>query len=383
MRSVFLASAILGLALSSLSLAEDTFLGASAQGAYPLRSKDIALVSEQVSVALSQERADVDCVFVFRNEGPAQTALIGFPEGPPPGREQLGDTRLNSFRAWVHGRALAVKTRPASPPLPSSDQPSPGLLNPDPYGPKAAPIALDYAQGKRKVLSPGPYGPKAARVSRWHTFKVRFARGQSRTVRNRYWVRPGEQDSIGGIRFSYVLSTARTWKDGKIARADIRVRLKDLQKAVSDFGPGLALVQPKGYQLIRNAIIWKVCDWVPQRDILIAYEPRLRHWRALLARTDDQAEQGNLKFLIGWELQSHDSALARSAFECALRLAAADSRRAACELWIGRCYEHEGQASNALRHYERAFQLDPQGEWGPRASDARNAIKRRRAEQNQ
>jgi tetratricopeptide (TPR) repeat protein len=359
MRSVFLASAILGLALSSLSLADDTFLGASAQGAYRLASKDIALASERVSVVLSQHRADVDCVFVFRNEGPAQTALIGFPEGPPPGREQLGDTRLNSFRAWVHGRALAVKARPASPPLPSCDQPSPGLLNPDPYGPKAAP------------------------VSRWHTFKVRFARGQTCTVRNRYWVRPTQQDSMGGVGFCYVLSTARTWKGGKIGRADIRVRLKELQKGVSDFGPGLALVEPKGYHLTRNTIIWNLPGLVPKGDIHIAYEPRLRHCRALLARTKDPAEQGNLKFLIGQELLSHDPALARSAFECALRLAAADSRRAACELWIGRCYEREGQASNALRHYERAVQLDPQGESGQRASSARSAIEQRRAEQEQ
>jgi len=327
--------ALLAFGLTSHCLADDTFLGASAQGAYPLSSKDIALVLERVSVVLSRRSAEVDCVFVFRNNGPAQEALIGFPEGPLPGPEQRGDTRLHSFRAWVEGRRVSVRIQPASAP----GRAIPGL-----------------------------------RVTRWHTFRVRFARGQVRTVRNCYWVHPSEH-SLGGVRFNYILTTARTWKDEKIGQAQIRVRLADLDRGKSDLIAGLALVRPDGYRLGRNSISWQLSDFVPTEDVQIAYEARLRHWRARLARVSDSAEQGNLKLLIGEVLFNYDADKARIAFGRALQLATSDSRRAACEFWIGKCYEKDANRSLALQHYDQAIKLDPQGQWGEQARSVAQALR--------
>jgi hypothetical protein len=42
----------------------------------------IRMVSEVVRARVSPEKIEVDCIFVMRNEGSADTVLVGFPDDP-------------------------------------------------------------------------------------------------------------------------------------------------------------------------------------------------------------------------------------------------------------------------------------------------------------
>src|SRR5205814_3130454 len=56
----------------------------------------IRMVAETVRARVSSNSIEVDCVFVMKNEGAAQSVLVGFPDGS-------GGNEILSFRSWVDG----------------------------------------------------------------------------------------------------------------------------------------------------------------------------------------------------------------------------------------------------------------------------------------
>jgi len=141
--------------------------------------EQIIMRSARVYVDMTPERATVDCRFVFENAGPATTVLMGFPEEA---HEESGPKEgggLRAFRAWVDG--VRVKTT----------------------------WRLD--EGGRDYRG-------------WHTKRVHFSRGQTRTVRDTF------QPSYGGVvgrlkYFTYPMSTGASWK-GPIGLMEVTVRLR-------------------------------------------------------------------------------------------------------------------------------------------------------------
>jgi hypothetical protein len=144
------------------------------------------MVSETVRAHVSRERVEVDCVFVLRNEGPADTVLIGFPDGPVEPDDH--EPNLASFRSWVDG--VEVKCE--------------------------------------RVVDAGP-GAEAEdwRTASWWTKRIAFARGAVRTIKNRYSVSPASFpiDGTGGFRYS--LWTGASWK-GSIGSARIVATLEGI-----------------------------------------------------------------------------------------------------------------------------------------------------------
>jgi|GEM_PF-1491947 len=141
----------------------------------------VRMVSEIVRIDRLPE-GRVRARFVFRNEGPATTVMMGFPASATGADTSANEAKLGHFRSWVDGHE--VKTR--------------------------------WVLGKTEEQD----------YPAWYVKKVRFARGQTRIVEDSY-TGGGGNTSNGFLSFGYVLSTGGSWK-GKIDRAQIRLELGPL-----------------------------------------------------------------------------------------------------------------------------------------------------------
>jgi hypothetical protein len=147
----------------------------------------IRMVSETVKARIAPERVEVDCEFLMKNEGAADTVLVGFPDGAiGPYRGGGEEYEIERFRSWVDGKEVVCRR------LPDAD-------------------------GIHSL------------VGSWWTKRVVFPAGALRRIRNSYAVAPAwhpvapeaETDSIAGHRyFRYILWTGASWK-GTIGSASI------------------------------------------------------------------------------------------------------------------------------------------------------------------
>jgi hypothetical protein len=177
--------------------------------------KTIRMVSEDVRIKLPE--GSVRATFVFRNEGPATTVKIGFPEsGDNAGPTSERKSGFGYFRSYVDGQRIRVKR-----------------------------------EGKLAQDQDGEYHT-------WWTKNVRFGRNQTRVIANEF------QGGLGGdtsndAYFSYVLSTGASWK-GKIGRARITVDVADLGR-VSGLTGG-----PDGYTRRNHKFSWDLRNLEPTGD---------------------------------------------------------------------------------------------------------------------
>jgi hypothetical protein len=136
-------------------------------------SKHVRMVSERVEIKLEDKRSHFRAEFMFRNEGPATSVTMAFPEenhGSP--RKQV----IDHFVSTVDGKSVPVH---------------------------------------RKVLPRSAGIHYAEYVAAWLK-EVPFARGQTRKVTVDYWAYNGD---IGDyVQNVYVLKTGASWK-GKIDKA--------------------------------------------------------------------------------------------------------------------------------------------------------------------
>jgi hypothetical protein len=191
----------------------------------PTTSNDIRMTREVLTIDYANQvtpttdrqskYVNVHARFWFRNEGKAATQKMGFPLG----REQLSGYGYFSpgFTVTVDGVAVAA-------------------------------IAFDEQK---------PATGSELTYSMWNTFEVPFAAGQTRVVDVTYKILPR-----GGY-FLYVLQTGRLWK-GPIGDLTIDV---NLGRAAAF--PDLLSVQPAGYRLQGNHILWHLTNYEPQQDIEI------------------------------------------------------------------------------------------------------------------
>ena len=217
----------------------------------PTTSNDIRLTREVLTIDYSNQIArksdsqlgavDVHARFWFRNEGGAVTQKMGFPLG----REELsGYGYFNTgFTVIVDGAAVTS-------------------------------IALE--EQKPGTGSELTYGE-------WNTFEVSFSAGQTRVVDVTYRIRPR-----GGY-FLYVLQTGRLWK-GTIG--DLTV---DVNFGRQPVFPDLLSVQPAGYRVQGNHILWHFTDYEPQQDIEIesmtpAFWQTVRPLKEAAERTGSEAD---------------------------------------------------------------------------------------------
>ena len=203
------------LALCAVTLAHAAFADDGSVGLYSglvslVEGEDAHIVMEsaRVNVDMSPTEAHVDCRFVFHNTGPAKTVLMGFPKLSD---EHYGHLELRDFQSWVGGTRVQTTWRP---------------------------------DAKKGDIGAG-----------WHTKRVHFRRGQTRTVRDTY--RPYYGGTVmGDSSFYYPMHTGASWK-GPIGLMEVTVRLRG-------FG-GMTVLPPRPEPTERHGgtVIWRWHDIEP------------------------------------------------------------------------------------------------------------------------
>jgi len=193
----------------------------------------VRLVSESVTVRISEERtdrnndlyADVDCVFVFQNTGDAVEVEMGFPEFGWGAWTSLGHmtgtTGFLSFTSQVDGQPWPTEV-------------------------------VDSQVAPNESLQ------------RWRVKMVPFAAGQRRTVRDCYRMLLGQViwSEKGSRRtFSYILGTGASWH-GKIGLATLHVDFSSVRNySILDASP-LTGMRVSG----AKSLTWARRDFEPSED---------------------------------------------------------------------------------------------------------------------
>jgi len=152
----------------------------------------IVMESETVDVAISPKGADVKCLFLFRNDGPATAVKMGFPERGWGDVDYEHPTGFLSFRSWVDEKPVPTKT-----------------------------------EGYNAGRSTGMW-------ERWRTKVVDFSAGQTRRVEVQYRDKLGKNID-GSAFFEYIFTTGASWK-GKIGHAKLTIRFKDVKGCSTEDG---------------------------------------------------------------------------------------------------------------------------------------------------
>ena len=216
---------------TGVSFADDAAFEGEGETVWPVESKDIEIVAETVMVQPGKAGWDANCIFILRNTGKATEIQVGFPDmtDEGPGADVSKGT-IQNFRCFVDGEEVNVERKT-------------GVQNP---------------------LNPDLKYPFA------FIWKMSFKGGQTRKLANTYSFR-GVGISDGSVELIYILQTGSLWK-GTIENAVIEF---DLGK----YDPLLFYsIEPPGYTIERNKIVWNLSDFEPKRNIIIFFNPYVEHW---------------------------------------------------------------------------------------------------------
>lgn len=144
----------------------------------------VRMLSEKVVARIGVDSVHVDCLFFLKNEGPADSVLIGFPDQSYSPDGEIPPN--NSFRSWVDDREVVC-----------------------------TPVAGEGHGDGSSIY--------------WWTKRVWFPAGATRVVRNRYTAVPSfVVDRSQG--FEYILWSGASWK-GAIGRAEIVFVLRGIPRS--------------------------------------------------------------------------------------------------------------------------------------------------------
>jgi|GEM_PF-1275193 len=245
------AAALLAIALCNVRLfADDSAMTGIGGGAVaPMASHpSVRMVSETVSIGLSDKGAKVHCEFAFKNEGSKRVVKMGFPENAwASGDGSCG--RLSGFRSWVDGK----------------------------------PIKCVYKQGK---LIKGKASSEQNCYS-WYVKDVPFDPGQTRTIVDEYSTYLGSSsnsmmtDYETPKTFDYILKSGRNWK-GPIGKAKIIVDTSRVTPEHYELSSS-----PGGFVTGGNSISWTFSNFEPTEDISIDLVPRYPELNGKMIGPDD------------------------------------------------------------------------------------------------
>ncbi|MBN2557784.1 MAG: hypothetical protein JXB33_03400 [Clostridia bacterium] len=182
---IMAAAGVLFAAMSFPVLANDASMGRMGETVYPIQADDVRMVSEDIYIKYNSAdwSGDVDCTFVFHNEGAARTVLMGFPAEMEIGLESMTTVdrvRMHNFTAELNGV-----------PIPVVETQGTDLGTED-----------DFSEYKS-----------------WYTFEVPFEAGQTLTLTHTYDVN-FTIFSEGSANVGYILETGSTWS-GSIDRSTV------------------------------------------------------------------------------------------------------------------------------------------------------------------
>lgn len=209
--------------------ADDTSLGRTPEGVFPVNEKDVIMESEEITVDL--EKNKVECIFVFHNTGKSKNVYMGFPgklshEEDGSGLTDAANLELKNFKTFVKGKELPVTYE------------------------KSTKNIDGETSGKLKY-------------SEYYTFTVPFEAGEKVTVRNTYDFIP-TYDSMGTVYSGYVLKTGAMWKD-TIGSAKVTFKLGKIKPYQ------IEKLKPGGFKFVGNNIVWERTNFEPKYDLMIEY----------------------------------------------------------------------------------------------------------------
>jgi hypothetical protein len=255
---LILACLITCLPISEKTAADDCNMGRTPDGVYPMYDSSITMVSEDVSINLAT--GNVQCIFVFRNDGPAKDVLMGFPGVPIIKDEEnqyLIEERgsIRNFAASDNGTPLSVKMEKHNRPTNYSWA-----------------WDMEYAD--------------------WYTFMVHFESQETKTVSNSYQVK-NTVYSNGDIVTGYVITTGKAWKDN-IGQARISFELGDVKPYE------ILWVKPDRFIYKGNSLLWQDFDFEPESDLAICYN-QCKYKDEYLNHTSEEFKYETIKKLAGFE----------------------------------------------------------------------------------
>ncbi len=207
--------------------ADDTNLGRTPDGVFPLQENDVIMEAEEITVDL--EKNSVECIFVFHNTGKRKSVYMGFPgqlEGLNHENINVVDLEVKNFKTFINGKKLPV-TREKS-------------------------IKKDTLEH----LNMQEY-------SEFFTFTVPFEVDERITIRNTYDFTP-TYDSIGNVFSGYVLETGAMWKD-TIGSAKVTFKLGNIKPyQIEKLNPG-------GFKFEGNTLVWERKDFEPKYNLKVTY----------------------------------------------------------------------------------------------------------------
>ncbi len=184
----------------------------------------IRMVWERVDVKLGWETAKVRCRFIFRNEGPATTVKIGFPEKAW-GEGSTATSNFKNFKSWVDGKQ--IKTR----------------------------FITSARDNDREYKA-------------WHVKTVAFKARETIEIVDEYESQLGNI-SDGSRFFEYTLRSGKSWK-GPIGKAIIVVDGTD----ISSYWKLKAYGEEYKPVVRDSKITWTIKNFEPEDDIFVNLVPK-------------------------------------------------------------------------------------------------------------
>ena len=252
---IFSSLNLLGLSFlfsSQSAHANDTAFGGTASAPYPIHTKEIRMVSEDITIKSNASDGSwiYICEFRFKNvSNKTVNLLMGMPfskrtksddemitvprgaKAPPDGQPLVWE-----FKTFVNSRKLrSTKVIP--------------IVNPKHP-------SMDY-----KVA---------------YTWPIRFRPGATHRVRNTYKL-AYTTDSGGRLYAEYILKTGGLWHDGTIGRSKLKVILDDPGFLLEKGKPEEAFqTTPKGHEMsIKNGNIiieWDLKNFKPTEDLMAVFK---------------------------------------------------------------------------------------------------------------
>ena len=210
----------------TLIYADDTNLGRTPDGVFPLQENDVIMEAEEITVDL--EKNSVECIFIFHNTGKKKSVYMGFPGqlGLKHENTNAVDLRVRNFITYIKGKEVPV-TREKS-------------------------IKRDTLER----LNMQDY-------NEFFTFTVPFEADERIIIRNTYDFMP-TYDSIGNVYSGYVLETGAMWKD-TIGSAKVIFKLGNIKPYQ------IVKLNPGGFKFEGNTLVWERKDFEPKYNLQVTY----------------------------------------------------------------------------------------------------------------
>ncbi|MCX7746072.1 MAG: copper amine oxidase N-terminal domain-containing protein [Clostridia bacterium] len=208
---------------SIIGYADDSAMGRTPDGVYPMNDADVSMESEDIIVKVQDHK--VECNFTFKNSGKAKDVLMGFPKGFKSTSDTTTDEELEAvnFKAYINGKPIAVKEE----------------------------------KGAKSIV------PDTDFYTSWYTFNVHFDEGQTIQIKNTYEINYS-LNSMGYVFLGYVLTTGKGWKD-PIGHAKVSFELGNIKPYQ------IKELTPYFFRFEGNKLVFEKSNFEPTYNLSFTY----------------------------------------------------------------------------------------------------------------